>query len=89
MNRITPSLAVDAYSFDRYGAENWARCTRALLKMGFSLENVESIVRSKWTRWAADEGGKPYGKATAKDLIAFVSKQSNAHFAMIGIRRTV
>jgi hypothetical protein len=65
-------IAEDAYSFDRYGSLNWARCIRALRSRALADRDIEIVLRSKWTRWAADHGNKRYGRATAKDLIALM-----------------
>lgn len=61
-----------AYSFDRY--KDWTSVAKALLQK-YTFEQSEAILLSKWTRWAADMGGKPYGKAIAKDVIEFAAKQ--------------
>lgn len=47
----------DAYSFGRYGAEAWASNVMWLFDRGLSPEAVEAVMRSKWTRWAADHAG--------------------------------
>jgi len=39
-----------------------------------------AILRSKWTRWAADAATSPtkrYGRATAKDLARFLDNSRN------------
>lgn len=59
----------DAYSVGRYNS--WNACAKALAKEGLNSEEVEWVLRSKWTRWAADSADKPYGKATSKDLMRF------------------
>lgn len=64
-----------AYSTDRY-RNGWVPSIRALRARGYDDRQIEAIVRSKWTRWAADSGGKRYGHATASDLVKFVEKQS-------------
>lgn len=66
----------DAYSTDRYGG-NWRGCIRALAGLGLDEREIEAVIRSKWTRWAADVGGKPYGRATSTDLLVFMSRQRN------------
>jgi hypothetical protein len=75
MNRIETLVekTEGGYSYDRYA--NWTGCIKALIKVGFTDEQVEAIMLSKWTRWAADAGGKRYGAATAKDLLTFIDKQ--------------
>lgn len=61
----------DAYSVDRYA--NWSAVVEMLLGRGFTEREAEAILRSKWTRWAADETEHlhdGYGQATAADLSA-------------------
>jgi hypothetical protein len=58
----------DAYSYSRYGDGAWRQCHRMLRKRGYTDKQVESIMRSKWTRWAADHSGKEYGRVSSKDL---------------------
>lgn len=43
----------NAYSTDRY-RNGWSGCVRMLLKRGYNEAQIEAIIRSKWTRWAAD-----------------------------------
>lgn len=66
----------DAYSTSRYRG-NWAPCIRALRREGFNDREIEAILRSKWTRWAADQGGQRYGQARVKDLLEFVAAHRN------------
>lgn len=47
----------DAYSFYRYGAEAWMNAIRLLAGVGYTEEEVEWILRSKYMRWAADQFG--------------------------------
>ena len=51
----------DAYSADRYG-ESWRAVALLLVRQGYSDEIIEAILRSKYTRWAADA----WDEATAK-----------------------
>lgn len=60
----------DSYSYDRYGS--WNAVVSTILAMGYSEEETEAIVRSKWTRWAADGSDKPYGKVPAKAIKEFI-----------------
>jgi hypothetical protein len=60
----------DAYSADRYS--NWAAVAEVLLQRGHSEAEVEEILRSKWTRWAADASNKPYGKASSKSMLSWL-----------------
>jgi len=54
--RIT-ALAVltsNAYSADTYGPTQWRKVAAFLLDRGYSMDEAEQIMRSKWMRWAAD-----------------------------------
>jgi hypothetical protein len=66
----------DAYSFFRYGDKSWFACCRMLARRGFNAEQIEAIMRSKWTRWAAD-AAKNHQKATSKDLERFLDDPRN------------
>jgi hypothetical protein len=48
-----------------------------LRKRGYDDRQVEAIIRSKWTRWAADGSDKRYGYNNSADLARFLDKQSN------------
>lgn len=56
----------DAYSSDRYNS--WAAVAQTCLDMGYDEREAEAIMRSKYTRWAADSSGAPYGKVPAHAL---------------------
>lgn len=61
----------DAYSFNRY--MSWKACASALRNRGYNDMQVAAILRSKITRWAADQ--KAYSRsslATSADLIRFM-----------------
>jgi len=66
---------VSAYSTDRY-THGWGACIRMLRGRGYDDRQVEAIIRSKWTRWAADasrgERRNGYGFATSSDLARFI-----------------
>jgi hypothetical protein len=49
-----------------------------LQSRGYTDKEVEGIMRSKWTRWAADYSDKPHGQATADDLAAFLDRAIRA-----------
>ncbi len=66
----------DAYSTSNYNG-NWTPCIKMLRKRGYDDRQVEAIIRSKWTRWAADGSGKSYGKNNSKDLARFLDQQKN------------
>ncbi len=65
----------DAYSSTRYNS--WESCVRQLQKLGLNDQEVEAVLRSKWTRWAADSSNAPYGKATSKDLLRYIEKNES------------
>lgn len=44
--------ACGGYSKDRY--RSWTSVAYALLEMGLNEQEAEAVMRSKWTRWAAD-----------------------------------
>lgn len=60
----------DAYSACRYNS--WKACVKALRKEGYDDMQVEAILRSKTTRWAADHSKNSYGKASSVDLLNYV-----------------
>jgi hypothetical protein len=65
----------DAYSYDNYGEASWRACAAMLLRRGYSDEEAEAILRSKWTRWAADSTNRKswkYGATTSLDLARFI-----------------
>lgn len=62
----------DAYSFDRYNS--WKACIKKLRKADYDDREIEAILRSKWTRWAADAANKPYGKASSVDLLNYINQ---------------
>ena len=61
-----------AYSQDSYAS--WRSVCAMLLRRGYTLDQAEHILRSKFTRWAGDASSKKYGKYTAKDLERFLDK---------------
>lgn len=71
--RIVADASADAYSRDRYAS--WLGVARMLIARGYSNREAEAILRSKWTRWAADASPKAYGKVAAKDLAAWLDAQ--------------
>ncbi len=71
------TLTMDAYSFDRYGWPRWVACIRMLARRGFDAREIEAIMRSKWTRWAGDMSGKPYGRVTSADLARFLANDND------------
>lgn len=64
----------DAYSADRYGRE-WGKAATMLLQRQFTEREAEAILRSKWTRWAADAASTD--EPTAGDLARFLDDPRN------------
>ena len=60
----------DAYSAKRY--ESWEQVAEELLKLGLDERAVEAIMRSKWTRWAADMTTAEYGRVPAQAITNFL-----------------
>lgn len=60
----------DAYSSDRYAS--WTAVAKKLLGEGYNDLEVEAIMRSKWTRWAADMSDRPYGKVPASAIVVYI-----------------
>jgi len=44
----------DAYSYDRYGEDEWENITRLLVKKGHPRKEILAVLRSKHMRWSAD-----------------------------------
>lgn len=75
MTYRTPAIVIarrcaDAYSTFRYAS--WPAVAEALLKRGLDAVECEAVMRSKWTRWAADASPARYGRVPAKALLAFM-----------------
>lgn len=67
----------DAYSFSRYAPGQWHVAAAMLLRRGYSEQETEAVLRSKWTRWAADAAGADYGQAFAHMLTSFLDDPRN------------
>lgn len=65
----------DAYSSDRY-RNGWSASIKALRAFGCTDKQIEAVIRSKWTRWAADHSNKP-DWASSRDLMRFVQSFKN------------
>jgi hypothetical protein len=63
----------DAYSVDRY--RSWLACAKLLHGRGYTEREIETIMRSKIMRWAADWSSKPHGRATAADLASYLDRE--------------
>ena len=64
-----------AYSFDAYGERGWRGCIRMLIRHGLTDDQIETVLCSKWTRWAGDHASnhnKRYGRFTGRDLERFM-----------------
>lgn len=74
MRNITPAAVRIAsqggYSQDRYAS--WEDVAQALLDEGYSEKEAEAIMRSKWTRWAADHSGQKYGRVTTFAITSYL-----------------
>lgn len=57
----------DSFSFDRYGEAAWRATILWLLQQGYTYSGVEAIMRSKHTRWAADNANR-YSRITSGDF---------------------
>lgn len=76
--------ASNAYSADRYGS--WKACALMLLKRGYDEHETDAILRSKWTRWAADASNARYGKVPASAIATFLDAygpQLKAHVSKL------
>jgi hypothetical protein len=60
---------MDAYAVPLYAS--WTACAGALLRRGYTEQQAEQILRSKFARWAADQAGR-LGRATSLDLLRFI-----------------
>ncbi len=62
----------DAYSTDSYRG-GWNGCVKMLRKRGYNDQEIEAILRSKWTRWAGDsDETRRYGNFTSTTLADFL-----------------
>lgn len=78
-HQLIAAQTTDAYSFPRYGKKHWLDCVRMLVTHGYDAVQVECILRSKITRYAADRH-EGRGKATAGDLLQFVEGERNQEY---------
>lgn len=60
----------NAYSADRY--RSWKAVAALLLRRGYTMEEAEAIMRSKWMRWAADSMPHEYGRVPALAIAKFL-----------------
>lgn len=81
MNRRTvaklATSTADAYSFHYYQAKGWASCCALLLDRGFNAVEVDAILRSVLTRFAADSVNTMRRFANGRDLAKFLDSQKS------------
>lgn len=65
----------DAYSAFRYGTAGWATLATLLLAHGLTVEQSEAVLRSKWTRWAADTLNARHGRVSGRKAFAWLLEQ--------------
>ena len=74
--RALSERTADAYSWDNYEGHRWPAAIAMLVRRGYSDREVEAIMRSKWTRWAADMASSRrsyrYGRTSSMDLARFL-----------------
>lgn len=72
----TLELASGSYSENRYSS--WRQVAKLLLAKGYEPKEAAAIMRSKWTRWAADAYETTYGKCPATAIIRFIDNPRNS-----------
>ena len=76
----------DAYSYEAYKPGAWERAIRVLLNRGWSPLQVETIMRSKWTRWSRDSAGSRWGYATSGTILRYIDAAGDAEAGSIADR---
>lgn len=79
----------DAYSWDRY--RSWSACAAECLALGFSEDETEAILRSKYMRWACDRFATPqhrYGRYPARFIGQYL-REDFAHRGEANVRREI
>lgn len=74
--KAVAARCAEAYSFDRY--RSWVAVAKELLAAGCSEKEAEAIMRSKWTRYAADwacDRGQRDGKVSAESVLKWMASQ--------------
>ena len=63
------------YSYNRYGSTGWENSIRNLSVLGYNKKQIEWIMLSKVTRWAADSfmTGE-YGTADGTEVVQYHNK---------------
>jgi hypothetical protein len=70
--RPLANKCANAYSTDNYGG-SWLATVRALLERGYSEAEVEALLRSKHTRWAADSCERhAYGRHNSTCVLHYI-----------------
>jgi hypothetical protein len=77
----------DAYSTDRY-RNGWNASIAMLRRRRYTDREIEAIIRSKHTRWAADHASKPYGCTTSRDLENYIVRHLTAQEVAELVRET-
>ena len=66
----------NVYSFDRYGAIQWTAIAVMLIRYrGYTDQEVEAILRSKWMRYAGDASGRKH--PILDDVIRYLDNPNN------------
>lgn len=73
--QLVAARCSNAYSVRRY--RSWASVARALLQRGYNEQEAEGIMRSKYTRWAADSHGGKYGTVPGKAILDYIDGVSD------------
>jgi hypothetical protein len=81
-NKEFAEVLSDAFSTTGY-RNGWINCIRMLRKRGYLDCDIESIIRSKITRWAGDESNNRYGFHSANDLARYIDKYPNCLTGLI------
>lgn len=78
---VTPAEAIviaeqteNAYSYSNYTPAGWRNCCKQLARLGYDASAIETIMRSKWTRWASDGSNKAYGQNNWVSLQDFMKR---------------
>lgn len=67
----------DAYSASAFGSVAWVEAAQMLVDLGLTDEQIEGVLRSKWTRWCRDHFGQP--EYYVAELYRMVAKATPEH----------
>ncbi len=84
MARQLAERTSDAYSAGRFGT-SWRPCAAVLLKRGYTVAEAETVLRSKWMRWAGDSA-EHAGNPNSADLARFLDDPRN-QCTIVNVRR--